>query len=105
MIKIKFLNFKKEKHFKKKEFVFNTNSYWQVAVFVSLAIVVSFGVFGYYLFLQTSKEAAPRAVSESGEIPMIKTGSLEKALGYFSERAKKTSQILNSPSPVVDPSL
>jgi hypothetical protein len=97
--------FKKEKHFKKKEFVFNTSLYWEIAVFVSFLFVLSFCFFGYSLFVQTNETFFLPDAGATVKIPMVKMDGLEKALNYFSEREKKSYEILNSPSTVVDPSI
>ncbi|MFA6520064.1 MAG: hypothetical protein WCT44_00465 [Candidatus Paceibacterota bacterium] len=97
--------FKKEKHFTKKEFVFNANLYWKIATTLALIIIILSGVFGYRLFKQTNQEGAILNLNESRKTLIIKKDGLEKILNYFSEREKKSNQILNFPAPVVDPSL
>ena len=96
---------KKEKHFEKKEFILNSNFYWKIAVTLACIIILMAASFGYYLFIQTSQDTAIITSAEGEKIPIVKTQNLEKALKYFNEKEQKSSQILNSPTPVVDPSL
>ena len=102
-MKIEF--FKKENSFKKKEFDFNPNLYWEVAVICALALIVYSLFFGHNLFVQISQEPETPIVSGSSQIPMVDKDRLQKVLNYFSDRETKTAQISNSPSPLVDPSL
>ncbi|MEI8175116.1 MAG: hypothetical protein WCG28_04160 [bacterium] len=104
-MKIKF--FKKEKSFKKeKESLWlNINFYWKLAVlFMFLVIIISFA-FGYYFFMQMSKESVALPVISSGQTDTVKKERIDKVLEYFSTRETKSAVILNSPAPVVDPSL
>jgi hypothetical protein len=101
-MKIKF--FKKENNFKKKDFTFNPNLYWKLAVGGALVIVLLSSFFGYRLFTQINQEPVLSATNVGGQIPMVKKDRIEKVLNYFSAREQKSTEILNSPSPVVDPS-
>jgi len=102
-MKIKF--FKKENKFKKKDFVFNLNLYWELAVCVSLILIVFSFFFGYQLFMRINREPILPVGNDSGQVPTVDKDRLGKILNYFSDREKKLSNILNSPAPVVDPSL
>jgi hypothetical protein len=96
--------FKKKNNFRKKEFGFNANLYWEfAALFAALFIAASF-VFGYLLFLRIDREFTLSPENGSVRIPMLDRERLGNALHYFSEREKKSAEIINSPSPVVDPS-
>ena len=55
--------------------------------------------------MQIDKDLVVPTGEIKGQITIVKKESIEKVLEYFSEREKKSNQILNSPSPVVDPSL
>jgi hypothetical protein len=105
-MKIKF--FKKENNFKKEKesLWWNINLYWELAVCFMFVVVFLAFFFGYYLFMGINKE--PIIMSSSGtsnQIQIIKKERIEKALQYFSLREQKSKQILNSPAPVIDPSL
>ena len=103
MIKINF--FKKEKNFKKKNFAFNANLYWEFALLVLLIMILLSSFFGYYLFSQINQEPVLSIDSTNVKASILDKNKLEKILNYFSDRQKKSIEILNSPLPVVDPSL
>jgi preprotein translocase subunit SecY len=71
-------------------------------VFVAIIFTL---FFGYHLFTETNQEPALSLSNAGGQIENINEDHLEKVLNYFSKREEKSNQILNSPSPVVDPSL
>ncbi|OGI62720.1 hypothetical protein A2818_02710 [Candidatus Nomurabacteria bacterium RIFCSPHIGHO2_01_FULL_40_12] len=100
MIKI----FKKEKNFKKEGPWLNINFYWQLAVCIVFLTILLSLFFGYYLFMQINKEAVLEESSVSGQLETVKKERIDKVLLYFSLRAEKSNQILNSPSPIIDPS-
>jgi len=97
--------FKKENSFKKKEFTFHTNFYWKIILLCAFVMISFSFVFGYYLFIQTSQESILPTTNNDMELFLIKKNNLEKVLNSFSEREKKSIEILNSSVPVVDPSL
>ena len=102
-MKIKF--FKKENNFKKKDFTLNPNFYWKIAVmFIFFSTVLSF-FFGYRLFIKINQESILPITNNDEQLPIVNEDRIEKVLNYFSEREIKSNQILNSPAPVVDPSL
>lgn len=97
--------FKKEKNFKKKNFQLNPNLYWKIAVFGALIIMILSFFFGYSLFAQINKEPVATGGNGNGGVPTVNEDRLKKDLDYFYMRAQKSNQILNSPSPIIDPSL
>ncbi len=101
-MQIKF--FKIKKSFKKHDLAFSSDFYWQLIVFIAVILILTSFAFGYYLFVQVDKETVISVDDTSGQ-PVIKKERLDKVLKYFSLREKKSNEILNSPSPVVDPSL
>ncbi|MEK7190521.1 MAG: hypothetical protein AAB661_02025 [Patescibacteria group bacterium] len=97
--------FKKEKSFKKKNFIFHPDLYWKITVSgILVAILFSF-FFGYRLFMEINREAILPAPNGSRQVETVKKDRIEEILRYFSEREKKSAEILNSPAPFVDPSL
>jgi hypothetical protein len=96
--------FKKEKNFKKKDFNFNLNFYWEIVVFLAVAMLLFFAFFSYRFFVQTNREPALPAESGSNQVPKVSQERLTKVLNYFSEKEIKSVNIINSPAPVVDPS-
>lgn len=97
--------FKKENSFKRKNFQFNPNFYWKIVVGFALLMIIFSFFFGSNLFNQINQEPILAATNNSGQVPMVDQNRIEKVLNYFSEREKKSTEILNSPAPVVDPSL
>jgi hypothetical protein len=97
--------FKKEKSFKKNDSTFNPNACWRIAVSSAIVIIIFSFVFGYYLFQQINQEAILPDTKAGSQLQAVSEARIKKALNYFSEREKRSTEILNSPSPVVDPSL
>ena len=100
-MKIKF--FKKEKSFKK-DLLPNPSIYWKFAVIGVFLTVVTFSIFGYYLFLKTSKESEIPIEEVGQKIGKVDKEKIQKILEYFSLREQKSEEILNSPAPIIDPS-
>lgn len=97
--------FKKEKNFKKENSKPNLDLYWGIAVlFMFVTTLVSFA-FGYYLFRQINKESAIETSGRNQQVESIRKERIDKVLQYFSKREERSNEILNSSSPIVDPSL
>lgn len=97
--------FTKKNNFKKKDFTIYPNLYWKSILFCAFVIILFSFIFSYRLFVQTNQEFSLPSMDNGGELPFINKDSFEKVLSYFSEKEKKLIEILNSPAPVVDPSL
>ncbi|OGI67807.1 hypothetical protein A2738_03345 [Candidatus Nomurabacteria bacterium RIFCSPHIGHO2_01_FULL_42_15] len=97
--------FKKEKKFNKESSGLHLDLYWRLVVLFMFAATLSAFFLGYYLFGQTNKEIILPADEGDTQVKTIKKERIEKSLQYFSLRKEKSNQILNSPAPVVDPSL
>lgn len=97
--------FKNKKSFKKGGFHTNPDICWEFVLIIAFVLVVLSFVFGFYLFRQVNKEFASLSVDTSERPKTVSKERLEKILEYFSEREKKSTDILNSPSPITDPSL
>jgi hypothetical protein len=102
-MKIEF--FKKRNNFKKKKSDFNPNFYWELSIFTAFVIMIASFFFGYYLFTQINQEPTSSTINTDGQVPTVDKNRIENDLNYFSEREQKSTDISNSPSPVVDPSL
>lgn len=96
---------KKENSLKKKDFTLYPSFYWKIILFCAFVMILSSLFFSYYFFIQISQEFILPIANNGGELPLVNKDSLKKALNYFSEREKKSIEILNSSVPVVDPSL
>ncbi len=101
-IDLKFL--KKKNKLKKGGSGIKPDFYWRCIVVVALVIMIAFCVFDFLLFQSTSK--GPSLLTTDTDMQgTVKKERIDKVLEYFKEREDKSTQILNSPSPVVDPSL
>lgn len=97
--------FKKEKSFKKKDFSFHPNLYWRIVAISAIIIILSTFLFSYRLFRQINQESILPLANVDGQLPIVNKDRIEKVLNYFSEREKKSTEILNSRTSIVDPSL
>lgn len=96
--------FKKTKRFKKGGSGIKPDLFWKYILSITFILIFSSCAFGLYLFLKTDGKAILPAVNIN-EQDLIKKERLEKALDYFEDRERKSAEILNSPSPIIDPSL
>ena len=71
---------------------------------MTFVLILASCAFGLYLFMKISNESVAPVINV-GKQDTIKKERLNKVLEYFSEREKKSIEILNSPSPIIDPSL
>lgn len=101
-MEIEFL--KKEKKFKKGGLGIKPDLYWRYILITTFILILVFCVFGFYIFMGINKEPILPAVS-SNEQETIKKDRIDKVLEYFKVREEKSNEILNSPSPIIDPSL
>lgn len=101
-MKINFL--KKENSLQKKSFIYYIKLCWKISVLIVLIFSFSFFVFGYYLFTSINKEVVVSVNDVVGLNSLVTKERINKTLEYFSLREQKSSQILYSASPIVDPS-
>lgn len=101
-MEMKFL--KKKKKFKKGGSEVKPDLYWKYILLTTFALIILSFAFGFYLFGKINKESV-LAVTDTSEQNIIKKERINKALEYFSKRKIKSAEILNSPSPIIDPSL
>jgi hypothetical protein len=103
MINLNFL--KKNKSLKKENFQINFQFYWTLLLIILVIAILFASFLGYYLFTKASDE---KEVSEESIIikqqEIIKKERIDKVLEYFLEKEKKSSDILNSGVPIIDPS-
>lgn len=102
-MKIEF--FKKEYNFKKKNFDINPIFYWKIVVLSMVILVIFSFVFGYCFFVQINQVFVLPDINTGGQVGTVNKDRIEKVLNYFSDREQTSNEILNSPTPVVDPSL
>jgi hypothetical protein len=97
--------FKKRNSFKKKNFQFNPNLFWKLALGGSLILILGSFFFSYRLLMKINEESVLPMTNTDKQVPTVKADIMEKVLRYFSVREQKSAGILNSPSPFIDPSL
>lgn len=97
--------FKNKKSFKKERPWINPNISWEIILCLSFVLIITAFIFGFNLFIQINKEFPVTGTGAGGQIKIVKKERIQKVLEYFTEREKKSTEILNSPAPIVDPSL
>ena len=103
-MEIKFL--KKKRKFRKGGLGIKPDLYWMCLLYMTFTLIFLSCAFGLYLFIEVNKEPIPTVMNMNvNEKGITEEERLTKALEYFSERKKKSIEILNSPSPIIDPSL
>jgi uncharacterized membrane protein SpoIIM required for sporulation len=102
-MKIKFFKIKKD--YKKENYKINPNIYWKVTLIVLFFLMVGSFIFSYNLFVKTNKDEEINTENNSDKIGNKEEEKIKDALEYFSEREKKSAEILNSSSTIVDPSI
>ena len=96
--------FKKKKKFVKRNLEKKLNFYWKSILYVTFILIFIFCVFGFYLFIKTNKELV-LPINNVNEQDALKKESISIILDLFKDREKRSQEILNSSSPIVDPSL
>lgn len=102
-MEIKF--FKKDKNFKKKSSEINPDSCWVFIFYIGFFLTLAAFAFGFYLFTQINRKPVLSTSGANKQVETVEKDRIKKVLEYFSLREQKSDQILNSPSPIVDPSL
>lgn len=100
---IKFLKLKREKRFVKGGLGIKPDLYWKYILGMSLLLTIGASIFGFFLFEKINKDTVSSNV-DIDKNDTIKKERIDSALGYFNAREKKSIEILNSPSPINDPS-
>src|SRR3989344_1381202 len=100
-MKIKF--FKREKIFKKGGFHTNPDISWEVVLFLALALAAASFIFGFFLLKEVGRGVGEGELGAGEQAKIIEKERIDKALDHFAEREKRSAEILNSPSPIVDP--
>ena len=97
--------FKIKKSFRKGGLHTNPDVFWDIIQSMALLVVIGLLVFDFFLFNKINKEFTPPSNSANSQAETISKERIDKVLKYFSDRKNKSDDILNSPSPVIDPSL
>mgnify|MGYP001607318652 CR=1 FL=1 len=97
--------FTNKKSFKKGGVNANPNLFWMLLLLLAFILIIISFIFSFVLFEKISEEAFLENGIESKKIDTIKQERLDNVLKYFSDRETKSLNILNFPSPIVDPSV
>lgn len=97
--------FKIKKKFKKSEHQPDPDFFWRMILSVTFVLVLASFAFGGYLFFKINNEDVDSELQYDGQAKKIGKERLDKVLQYFTERKNKSESIINSPAPVIDPSL
>ena len=100
-MELKFL--KRKKVFRKGGLHTNPDVFWNALQLLAVVALFSFFVFDFYLFKDINKDFVS-PVTSGAQAKTISKEHIDKALEYFGGKEKKFNEILNSPSPIVDPS-
>ena len=102
-MKLQFL--KKKKKIKKENFKIDAGFYWNIILLLAFILIICAFVFGFFVFQKINKGEEIVTDISSENVNIVKKQRIDKVLEYFTDREKRSIDILNSPSPVVDPSL
>jgi hypothetical protein len=97
--------FKQKKSFKKKDYFLNINTYWNTFLIVFFIVMIASFAFGFYLFLDINKDFVSIQPDTSAQVEKDRTSRIGKVLEYFSEKEKKSKEVLGSSALIVDPSI
>ena len=97
--------FKKEKKFKKRSLHLSADHFWKLAVWVMFMVAIFSAIFGYYLFLRINEDFVLPPSTPSGQVEIVTKERIDSTLTNFSLKETLSKQIINSSSPIVDPSL
>jgi hypothetical protein len=98
--------FKKNKNaFSIKKESIDPNIYWKWVFALAFLVVLGSFVFGFYIFSKVETKDASDSGAQAGTARAIQKEKIYKALEYFEAKHNKSNQILEAPSPVIDPSL
>jgi hypothetical protein len=94
---------KKKNNFKRKDFSIDVALYWELIVILGFFLILTTSIGSFILFREINQEPAGPVSGIDTKVPSVNKDELTKVLNYFQMRAERSQQILNSPTPVVDP--
>ncbi len=101
-MQIKF--FKKEKKLKKDDLQINPDLYWNIILGLFFIAFIAISIFGYLFFETVNSPFVYENPNPIVQVETVKKGRLDKVLNYFTDREKKSADILNGVPPFIDPS-
>jgi len=97
--------FNLKKSFVKKDYNYNIALYWRIIVFVFFVVIIISFIYGFLVFTEINKDSGSPEVNNVDKASQNRKDRIDEVLESFSQKEQKTNVIINSPSPVVDPSL
>lgn len=97
---------KKKNLLKEKKSIEKPDFFWKIALISCFVLILASFAFGFYLFNQIDQGSTlDNSVASTAPNTPDDLNRLKNTLQNFSDKENKSAQIINSPSPVVDPSL
>ena len=96
--------FSHKKHFKKRGASIKPHLYWRYILIFTFVLALLLCAFGWYLFIKVDRASNLPQINLDKQGEINETRILE-ALDYSKKKQEKSLDILNSPSPIVDPSI
>ncbi len=96
---------KRKKILKKKNENIQPDLYWRIILNAAFVFAVVFVVFAYFSFMRVVKSPIMSGEEANLNNPTISRQRINSATKYFEDRRERSDYIINSPSPVVDPTL
>jgi hypothetical protein len=97
--------FKTKKNYKKEDYKVNVNVYWKIIILFSFFALSASFLFAYNFFIETNKEENLTPERNKKKMSVYEKERIKKVIEYFSEREKKSAEILDVSISVIDPSL
>ncbi|MDQ3076139.1 MAG: hypothetical protein M3Q34_03350 [bacterium] len=97
--------FSKKKKLKKGSWIVNPDIYWKSILLLSVFLILGFFAFGFYLLNRVNSEVNDEESVNVVRLRTVNKERLDNVIEYFAKREKASMNIINLPSPVVDPSL
>ena len=96
--------FKRKKNFRKGGLRIHPDMFWQVILLAGFFVFFASSIFGFYFFktIQQKFLLPDQDVRDFSKV--VSKERIDKVLEYFSLNERKSDEIINSPSPIVDPS-
>lgn len=99
------INFlKKTNQFKHDMQTINIRKHWTIILYVLFALILCSFVFGFYIFTKEGQDTSSDINVLTKTHNKISREKLQNILNIFSDREKKSAEILNTIPAVMDPS-
>ncbi len=80
--------------------------HWRIALYGFFTLVVASFAFGFYLFIKEDKAINSLSFDDTkAAVDTVSRDRIQKVLNLFSEREKKSAEIISNPPTFSDPSI